>query len=345
MGVGIKTEKLRKVYETPPPMARGAGFAFTQGRPGAKDKDKDKAKKKFELVALDDVSFEIRAGEIFGLLGPNGAGKSTTIGILTTRTEPTAGRAFLGDIDVWSEQVKAKRLIGVVPQRPNLDFALTAREILVFHGAYFGQPAKDRERKADELLEKFKLTDRASHMARTFSGGMMQRLSIARAMMHDPEVLFLDEPSAGLDPQTRLLLWELIREYNKAGNTIVLTTHYMDEADALCERLAIIDHGKIIAQGTPQQLKASIPGGYLLRLRFNRVPDSLLAELRTLASVTEVRAAENAAVDVYAGSGGPLIGPIVSAAVSAGVELVDVHIAEPSLETLFLHHTGRSLRD
>ena len=226
-------------------------------------------------MALDSVSFEIRAGEIFGLLGPNGAGKSTTIGILTTRTQPTSGRAIVGEYDVWRQQVKAKRLIGVVPQRPNLDFSLTAREILTFHGAYFGQSSRERERRADELLEKFKLTDRATHMVRTFSGGMMQRLSIARAMMHDPEVLFLDEPSAGLDPQTRLLLWETIRDYNRLGKTIVLTTHYMDEADALCDRLAIIDHGKIIAQGTPAELKATIPGGYLLRLRFDHVSEAL----------------------------------------------------------------------
>jgi ABC-2 type transport system ATP-binding protein len=343
MGVGIKTDNLRKVYDTPPPMAaRGAGFSFTPVRTGG---GKDKSKKKMEVVALDGVSFEIRAGEIFGLLGPNGAGKSTTIGILTTRTEPTAGRAFLGDTDIWREQVKAKRLIGVVPQRPNLDFSLTAREILIFHGAYFGQAARERERKADQLLEQFKLTDRATHMVRTFSGGMMQRLSIARAMMHDPEVLFLDEPSAGLDPQTRLLLWEIIREYNKLGKTIVLTTHYMDEADALCERLVIIDHGKIIAQGTPRELKASIPGGYLLRLRFDRAPEELLAELRLLPGVTEVRSTDHVAVDVYAGSGGPLVGPIVTTANAAGCELNDVHIAEPSLETLFLHHTGRSLRD
>jgi len=344
MGVGIRTEKLRKVYETPPPMAaRGAGFSFTPVRSAGKDKEK--GKKKFELVALDGVSFEIRAGEIFGLLGPNGAGKSTTIGILTTRTKPTDGRAFLDNIDIWGDQVKAKRLIGVVPQRPNLDFALTAREILVFHGAYFGQSAKERERKADQLLEQFKLTDRAANMVRTFSGGMMQRLSIARAMMHDPEVLFLDEPSAGLDPQTRLLLWEIIREYHKQGKTIVLTTHYMDEADALCERLAIIDHGRIIAQGTPRELKASIPGGYLLRLRFNCAPEELLTALRGLPGVTEVRSTDNSAVDAYAGSGGPLIGPIVNAANAVGCELHDVHIQEPSLETLFLHHTGRSLRD
>jgi ABC-2 type transport system ATP-binding protein len=339
MGIGIRIENLRKVFDTPPPMA--GGFSFTPVRTGKKEK----GQRKFELVALDDVSFEIGAGEIFGLLGPNGAGKSTTIGILTTRTRPTSGRAVIGEFDVWQQQVKAKRMIGVVPQRPNLDFALTAREILTFHGAYFGQSARERDRRADELLEKFKLTDRATHMVRTFSGGMMQRLSIARAMMHDPEVLFLDEPSAGLDPQTRLLLWEIIRNYNGLGKTIVITTHYMDEADTLCNRLAIIDHGRIIAQGTPTELKATIPGGYLLRLRFERVSEELLAELKTLPGVTEVRSADQASVDVYADRGGPLIGPIVNTAQAVGFELRDVHIAEPSLETLFLHHTGRSLRD
>jgi len=339
MAVGIRTEKLRKVYDTPPPSAaRGGGFTYT---PSFK---RSKEKKKFEVVALEDLSLEIKPGEIFGLLGPNGAGKSTTIGILTTRTEPTSGRAFIGEHDVWREQVKAKRLIGVVPQRPNLDFALTAREILTFHGAYFGQSAKDRNRRAEELLEKFKLTDRADQLCRGFSGGMMQRLSIARAMMHDPEVLFLDEPSAGLDPQTRLLLWEIIREYNRQGKTIVLTTHYMDEADSLCERLAIIDHGKKIAEGAPQALKSSIPGGYLLRLRFNRVPEELPAQIRAMDGVSEVRVKETSA-DVYADRGGPLIAPIVNAAQAAGAELKDVSIGEPSLETLFLHHTGRSLRD
>ncbi len=337
MGIGIRIEKLRKVYDSPPPMAaRGMGFSFAPAK---------KEKKKSEVVALDGVSMEIRAGGIFGLLGPNGAGKSTTIGIITTRTRPSSGRAFVGAYDVWKQQAAVKRLIGVVPQRPNLDFALTAREILLFHGAYFGQSAKERARRADELLQTFKLTDRADHMIRGFSGGMMQRLSIARAMMHDPEVLFLDEPSAGLDPQTRLLLWETIREYNRQGKTIVLTTHYMDEADTLCEYLAIIDHGKVIAQGAPRELKASIPGGYLLRLRFDRAADELIERLKALPGVSEVRAADGFRADVYADRGGPLIGPIVAAAQFAGAELSDVNIIEPSLETLFLHHTGRSLRD
>ena len=345
MGIGIRIENLRKVYDTPPPSAaRGAGFSFMAQR-SAGPKEKKEKKRKVEVVALDGISLEMRPGEVFGLLGPNGAGKSTTIGVLTTRTRPTGGRAFIGEVDVWKEQVKAKRLIGVVPQRPNLDFALTAREVLLFHGAYFGQSSREREQKTQTLLEQFKLTERADDMVRNFSGGMMQRISIARAMMHDPQVLFLDEPSAGLDPQTRLLLWEIVREYNRLGKTIVLTTHDMAEADSLCHRLAIIDHGRIIAQGTPQELKASIPGGYLLRLRFDRAPEELLAALRTLPGVTEVRSADHMAADVYADRGGPLISGIVTAAQAAQAELRDVHIAEPSLETLFLHHTGRSLRD
>jgi len=264
---------------------------------------------------------------------------------VTTRTRPTSGRVFIGEFDVWQQQVQAKRLIGVVPQRPNLDFSLTAREILTFHGAYFGQDFKTRERHADQLLEQFKLTDRATHMVRSFSGGMMQRLSIARAMMHDPEVLFLDEPSAGLDPQTRLLLWEIIREYNRLGKTIVITTHYMDEADSLCERLAIIDHGRIISQGTPAELKASIPGGYVIRLRFDRTTPELIEELGKIPGITQVRSTDGTATDIYADRGGQLIGPIVNTAQAAGFEVRDVHISEPSLENLFLHQTGRSLRD
>jgi len=252
MAVGVRTEDLRKVYHSAPPMAAAGLIVRPQERKSKQPKP--------EIKALDGLSLEVKAGEIFGLLGPNGAGKSTTIGILTTRVRATGGHAWIGDHEVWQEQAKVKRLIGVVPQRPNLDFSLTAREILIFHAAYFGIAPKEGSKRADELLEKFKLTDRAAQLTRGFSGGMMQRLSIARAMMHDPEVLFLDEPSAGLDPQTRILLWEIIREYNRLGKTVVLTTHNMEEADALCQRLVIVDHGRIIAQGTPTELKRSIPG-------------------------------------------------------------------------------------
>ena len=175
-----------------------------------------------------------------------------------------------------------KRLIGVVPQRPNLDFSLTAREILTFHGAYFQVPLMLRQQRSADLLDRFKLADRANEMLPGFSGGMLQRLSIARAMMHDPEVLFLDEPSAGLDPQTRLLLWDMVREYNARGKTILLTTHNMEEADSLCHRLAIVDHGKIIALGTPQELKQSIPGGFLFQLQFEAPGPEFLHQLERL---------------------------------------------------------------
>ena len=312
-------------------------------RPGAGGKGSKQPKS--QIKALNGLSLEIKPGEIFGLLGPNGAGKSTTVGVLTTRVRPTSGKAWVGEHEVWSEQAKVKRLIGVVPQRPNLDFSLTAREILIFHAAYFGLSSKERNERADALLEKFKLTDRANQMVRGFSGGMAQRLSIARAMMHDPQVLFLDEPSAGLDPQTRILLWEIIREYNQLGKTVLLTTHNMEEADALCQRLAIVDHGRIIALGTPGELKGSIPGGFLLRLQFGKQTPDLLQRLQSLAGVREVRASNTVGADIYADRGGSLIPEIAALATATGAELSDVHISEPSLENLFLHHTGRSLRD
>ena len=336
MGATVKTKDLRKIYNTPPPLA-APGSAIFGGR------GKVAKKQKTEIMALDGVSLEVASGEIFGLLGPNGAGKSTTVGILTTRVKPTSGDAWIGPHNVWREQVETKRLIGVVQQRPNLDFSLTAREILLFHAAYFGIPQAERTRRAAELLDRFQLTDRAEEIVRGYSGGMMQRLAIARAMMHDPDVLFLDEPSTGLDPQTRLLLWEIIREYNAAGKTILLTTHNMEEADALCQRIAIVDHGKIIALGTPAELKRSVPGGYLVRVRFSAPVDGLADQLRELPGVNEVKVT-GSSVDVYADRGGALVGAIAASASNAGVELSDVHISEPSLENLFLHHTGRSLR-
>src|SRR5271169_307497 len=337
--VGIRTRDLRKVYSSAPPFGAGGGF----GPPAAREKRKKQPKP--EIVALDGLTLDITPGEVFGLLGPNGAGKSTTVGILTTRVRPTGGTAWIGEHEVWKEQVAVKRLIGVVAQRPNLDFSLTAREILLFHGAYFGIDSHERAKRAATLLDRFKLTDRADHMVRGFSGGMMQRLSIARAMMHDPQVLFLDEPSSGLDPQTRLLLWEIIREYNQSGKTVLLTTHNMEEADALCQRLAIVDHGRIIAMGTPNELKRSIPGGYVLRLHFGKPTPDLMQRLQSLSGVREVRPSDTVGADVYADRGGSLIPEIAALAVAAGAELSDVHISEPSLENLFLHHTGRSLRD
>ena len=340
MPLAVRTQALRKLYTTAPPVAgagRGISLSFRASR--------ERRQRKVEVLALDDLSLDVRAGELFGLLGPNGAGKSTTVGVLTTRVRPTGGRAFIGDHDVWKERVAVKRRIGVVPQRPNLDFSLTAREILTFHGAYFAMPGPARTARAAELLERFQLTDRADQLCVGFSGGMLQRLSIARAMMHDPEVLFLDEPSAGLDPQTRLVLWEIVREYHRRGRTIVLTTHNMDEADALCERVAIVDHGKVIALGTPSELKRSVPGGHIIRLVVAPRPPALLRQLERLEGVTEVRPVGEQRVDLYADRGGPLVPEVVNLALLSRVEIRDVHISEPSLENLFLHHTGRSLRD
>lgn len=338
MSVGVRTQDLGKVYKSSPSLGSAGGFVSRADAKAGKQPNS-------QIPALDGLSLKVFPGEIFGLLGPNGAGKSTTVGVLTTRVRPTSGQAWIGEYDVWKQQAQVKRLIGVVPQRPNLDFSLTAREILIFHAAYFGIGSTQRNDRADLMLEKFKLTDRANQMVRGFSGGMMQRLSIARALMHDPQILFLDEPSVGLDPQTRILLWEIIREYHQSGKTVLLTTHNMDEADALCQRLAIVDHGHIIALGTPAELKASIPGGFVLRLRFGNRTPQLLERLQSLAGVREVRVVDGAGADLYADRGGSLIPEVASLAASSFAELSDVHISEPSLENLFLHHTGRSLRD
>lgn len=333
----IRTRDLRKVYAAQKPAGAARGGARSSAGRGADTKP--------QITALDGIDLDVAPGQIFGLLGPNGAGKSTTVGVLTTRVRPTSGSAWINACDVWRDQTAAKRQIGVVAQRPNLDFALTAREILLFHGAYFGLSSRERTKRADALLDRFQLTDRADQLVRGFSGGMMQRVSIARAMMHDPQVLFLDEPSVGLDPQTRLLLWEIIREYNQKGRTILLTTHNMEEADALCEQLAIIDHGRIIALGAPGELKKSIPGGFVLRLRFERSSPALMEKLAILPGVTEARASKDGGIDLYASRGGSLIPEIMSSAAPLGAELSDVNISEPSLENLFLHHTGRSLRE
>ncbi len=252
----------------------------------------------------------------------------------------------MGGHDVWREQTAAKRQIGVVAQRPNLDFSLTAREILLFHGAYFGLGSQERAERANALLDRFKLTDRADQLVRGFSGGMMQRMSIARAMMHDPQVLFLDEPSVGLDPQTRLLLWEIIREYNQKGRTILLTTHNMEEADTLMS--AARDHRswphyRAGHAGRTEGFDSGRISCCVCVLGIIR--GRCLSGSATLPGVTEVRASENGGADLYAGRGGSLIPEIVNAAAALGVELSDVHISEPSLENLFLHHTGRSLRE
>ena len=312
---------------------------------GLKKTYKPKSRKGLEVKALEGISFEVPRGEFFGLLGPNGAGKTTTIGILTTRVMPTGGVAGIEGIDVARDPVAVKRRIGVVPQVNNLDRSLTAKEILLFHAEYFGVPKHEREQHAQNLLARFELAERADEKITGFSGGMVQRLKIARALMHDPAILFLDEPTTGLDPQSRRMMWDLLTELNRKGLTVLLTTHYMEEADQLCARTAIIDHGKLLALDSPAQLKRSVPGGYLVRLQVRgEVQQPFIAALQSLPGVVEVKP-DHDHVRVYADHAEGLLASAMRVAGDQSVMITDAHVAEPSLENLFLHLTGRSLRE
>lgn len=229
--------------------------------------------------ALDGISFQVRRGETFGLLGPNGAGKSTLIDILTTAALPTDGRVTLAGVDVAADPVTARRRIGVVPQRPNLDRGLRLGEILTFHAAYHGVPRRRREERAAALLGELGLADRARDRPDFLSGGLAQRVLLARALMHDPDVLFLDEPTNNLDPQSRLFLWDRIRSLRERGVTLVLATHDMDEAERLCDRVAIVDRGRIAALDTPERLRHAIPGTAMLELRDLRLARPTLEDV------------------------------------------------------------------
>ena len=216
-----------------------------------------------DVVALDSLELAVYEGEFFGMIGPNGAGKTTTIGILTTRVVPTAGSATVAGADVRNNSVEVRQRIGVVPQRPNPDRSLNAMENLVFHAAYFGIPRKVATDRARQLLEKLEIASKAEAKVDEMSGGQQQRLMIARALIHEPEILFLDEPTVGLDPSARQSLWAILRDLHAQGRTIIMTTHYMDEADQLSDRIALIDRGKLLALDTPKALKARTPDGSL----------------------------------------------------------------------------------
>jgi ABC-2 type transport system ATP-binding protein len=258
--------------------------------------------------AVDGVSFSVGQGEVFGLLGPNGAGKTTTVGVLTTRVRPTGGRAFVAGVDVVRDPVAAKRRLATVPQRSNLDRALSARQILLFHAAYFGIPAAERARRANTLLEEFGLLDRADDKVDFFSGGQSQRIMIARALMHQPEVLFLDEPTTGLDPQARLFVWDRIRDLKERGVTMILTTHDMDEAASLCARVAIMDHGRILAMDTPDALTETVPGKNSLELGISlhgADRDALLAALSAVPGVEHAETVSKGPVGTGGGAANP----------------------------------------
>ena len=298
-----------------------------------------------DFTAVDSLNLDVRAGEIFGLLGPNGAGKTTTAGMLTTRVVPTSGRAFIAGVDVKAHPALAKQLSGIVSQQNTLDRQLTVWENLYFHGRLFGIKAKESRRIADDLLKRFQLSRWAKASVYALSGGMAQRLMVARAIFHRPCVLFLDEPTAGLDPQSRLALWDLLGELHRDGQTILLTTHYMEEADRLCERVAIMDHGRILALDTPAALKQTIGADTIVTVRTRGEPTGLAEVLtRDVAGVTRTRTADGR-LELHLHGGDGLVPRIVLAAEHGGFELVDVSVAEPSLETVFINLTGRELRE
>jgi ABC-2 type transport system ATP-binding protein len=300
--------------------------------------------------AVDGISFTVARGEVFGLLGPNGAGKTTTIGVLTTRVLPTSGTASVAGVDVAADPVTARSRLSVVPQRSNLDRALTARQNLVFHAAYHGVGRAERNRRADALLEQLGLGGRGGDKVDDYSGGMAQRLLIARALMHAPQVVFLDEPSTGLDPQARLFVWDRIRELRAGGVTVVLTTHDMDEAAALSDRVGIMDHGRLLALDTPAALTRSLPGSATLDIDVARAPedtdDAVLAALAPLAErVEQVADGSGLRARLYlSGDAAALVGPVSEALGARRARLTGVRIGERSLEDVFLSLTGRELR-
>ena len=298
-----------------------------------------------DRAAVDALTLEVRRGEIFGLLGPNGAGKTTTAGMLTTRVIPTSGEAHVGGVDVIRHPAVAKQVIGILPQQNTLDRSLTVWENLYFHGRFFGISAKESCRLSDMLLERFHLARWAKAEVVALSGGMAQRLMVARAILHRPAILFLDEPTAGLDPQSRIALWEILAELHGEGQTILLTTHYMEEADQFCDRLAIMDHGRILALDTPMKLKASIDADTVVTVAadgdLNGLRDAFTSEVR---EVTRVDAVDGTLRLHVSGATG-VVPTVVTVADRAGYTITDLSVSEPTLETVFIALTGKELRD
>ncbi len=298
-----------------------------------------------DFAAVDKLNLQVHVGEIFGLLGPNGAGKTTTAGMLTTRVVPTSGSASVGGVDVIAHPALAKQLIGIVSQQNTLDRQLTVWENLYFHGRLFGIAAADSRRIADELLVQFQLEKWAKASVFALSGGMAQRLMMARSMFHRPAVLFLDEPTAGLDPQSRLALWDILGDLNREGQTVLLTTHYMEEADRLCDRVAIMDHGRILALDTPEVLKQSVGADTIVTVKAGG-DRAALSELlsRELPEITRTREVDGG-VELHVKGAERLVPRVVGIAESGGFDLADISVSEPSLETVFINLTGKELRE
>ncbi|OLR93157.1 ABC transporter ATP-binding protein [Actinokineospora bangkokensis] len=300
------------------------------------------------VAAVDGLSFSVPEGEVFGLLGPNGAGKSTTVGVLTTRVTPTSGTARVGGVDVLADPARARKALAVVSQRNNLDRGLTVRQNLLFHAAYHGVDRASRTALADEVLERMGLTDFASSRVDFMSGGQAQRVMIARALMHRPHVLFLDEPSTGLDPQSRLFVHDRVVDLRSQGVTVVLTTHDMDEAEKLCDRIGIIDHGKLIALDTAPALTRTLPGRTTITVSValrGSTGDEVRAALSGVTDVERVEALAEGQYRLYAGADSDVVLPFaLKALADLSCQVTDLSIGTPSLEDVFIHLTGRELR-
>ena len=332
--------------------ARPASPAPDAVAPAVEVADLVKRYAKAKTNAVDGISFAVAPGEVFGLLGPNGAGKTTTIGVLTTRVRKTGGRATVAGIDVAADPVGARAVLGVVPQRPNLDRSLDARANLVWHAAYHGVPRARRGPLADELLERMGLTDKATTNPDELSGGQAQRLIIARGLMHDPQVLFLDEPSTGLDPQARLFVHDRVAELAASGVTVVLTTHDMDEAAKLSDRVGIVDHGRLLALDTPAALVAGLSGSATVDLQITGADAGVLRERLagargTAAAEVLDAGADGGAVRLRArvdGEAGAALPGLLDVVATAGGRVLDVALGEQTLEDVFIDLTGRGLR-
>jgi ABC-2 type transport system ATP-binding protein len=299
-----------------------------------------------DFEAVKGVSFSVADGEIFGLLGPNGAGKSTLIRMMTTLIPVTAGRALVAGHDVSKEANAVRNMIGVIPQALTSDQDLTVEENLSIYAKLYSVPRVQREKNIAEVLEAVDLTKWRGAQTKTLSGGMRRRLEIARGLVHDPRIFFLDEPTTGLDPVSRIAVWEMLNNLKKNRHlTMLLTTHYMEEADRLCDRIAIVDHGKLVALGTPVELKQSVPGSNVVEVQFNREDDQWKARLKALHGVTDVQSQSAGVYRVLTANGAQTTMQLVEMATALGEQLTSLSVQNTTLDDVFVHYTGRQLRD
>jgi ABC-2 type transport system ATP-binding protein len=303
-------------------------------------------KKYGDFTAVDDVSFTVHQGEIFGLLGPNGAGKSTLIRMMTTLLPLTGGRALINGFDVAKDPDSARHCMGVIPQALTSDIDLTVEENLSIYAKLYGVPAEDRTHNIDDLLKTVDLLKWRNAQTKTLSGGMRRRLEIARGLVHSPKIFFLDEPTTGLDPVSRVAVWEMLTEIkNRRALTILITTHYMDEADRLCDRLAIVDHGKLVALNSPMALKASVPGTNVIEAQFLNAPADWQEELEKLQDVTSVQSVGADMYRILSSNGSRTTTELVELAVRSNVQVKSLSVQNTTLDDVFVHYTGRQLRD